>query len=84
MKVSRIGLGLLGITLAGLGAALFGQWSNHSRNGLTIAEDERAPPTGPSTVIRGIRRRAEERQARERRAHALAVEALLRADGGAP
>ena len=39
--------------------------------------DPKAPPTGPSSVIRGIRKRAAERAANERRNQALGIEQAL-------
>jgi hypothetical protein len=57
-----------------------GHWSNHSQNGQTIPPDDVSRPTGPSTVIRGIVKRAADRRARERREQALDVERILRGD----
>jgi hypothetical protein len=58
------------------------QWSNQSRNGSTIAlDDEHAPPTGPSTVIRGIMKSAAERRAKEERERVYSLERAYRGEG---
>jgi hypothetical protein len=56
------------------------EWLNQSSNGSTIPSDDVAHPRGPSTVIRRIMKQAAERQARERREQALAVERALRGE----
>jgi hypothetical protein len=45
-------------------------------------EDPNAPPTGPSTVIGGIRKRAAARTARARAATALEIKNMVQGDGG--
>lgn len=48
-----------------------------------VVDDEHAPPTGPSTVIRGVMKRAKERDVRERQTALRELEKALRSDGGA-
>ena len=44
-------------------------------------EDPHAKPTGPSTVIRGIKKRAADRADAQRRAEALGIEQALKDAG---
>ena len=46
-------------------------------------DDPSAPPRGPSTLLRGIRRRAALRQAQEIQGRALEMEGALQMDAGA-
>jgi hypothetical protein len=78
LTTPRLFLAMLTITIVSVVGGLI--WV-HERE---PPEDPNAPPTGPSSVIRGVMKRAAARDAKARQAQALDLERLYHSDGGEP
>ncbi len=76
LTTTRLFVAMLTITVVAVVGSLI--WL-HERE---PPEDPNAPPTGPSTVIRGIMKRAAAREAKERADQRRQLEQMFRTDGG--
>jgi len=77
LTTTRLLAGLFVLTAIGVTAGLL---ALHERE---RPEDPRARPVGPSSIIRGVRKRSAEELAQQRRDKALAFERSLHPDAGA-